>query len=71
MEIIYRHFPCDAYGCPNYINVPTDIAKKVMRPCGTIMPHDEVLCQTCQDWWSWNIDHELEVELPYFLPPPR
>jgi hypothetical protein len=71
MEIIFRHFPCDAHGCSNYIEVPTHIAKKVMKPNGTIMPHVEVLCRSCQDWWSWNIDYGTQAELEYFLPPPR
>ena len=68
MEIVYRYFSCDGL-CGRYIEIPHNIAKKIMKPNGTILKHDEVLCPECQDWWSWNIDYQTE-EVLYLLPPP-
>jgi hypothetical protein len=68
MEIIYRFFPCDGL-CGNYVEIPDTIARNVMKPNGTILPHKEILCQFCQEWWAWNIDYEIEPQ--YLLPPPR
>ena len=58
MEIVYRYFPCDAM-CGRYIEVPDNIARRIMRPNGKILPHDEVLCQSCQMW----IEFEVELQL--------
>ena len=73
MEIVYRYFPCDGL-CGRYIAVPSRIANKVMKPNGTILPHDEVLCPSCQEWWSWHVDYkniDYESEPQHLLPPPR
>lgn len=58
MNSIYRYFPCDGM-CGRYIEVPAHIARRVMKPNGTIMLHDEVLCATCEMW----IEFELELQI--------
>jgi hypothetical protein len=55
--------------CGQYVEIPHNIAKKVMKPNGTIISHDEVLCMECQDWWAWNVDYDCEQQ--YLLPSPR
>ena len=61
MEIVYRYFPCDGQ-CGRYIEVPTAIARSLMKPNGIILPHEEVLCPLCLLWV------ELEIELMLKFP---
>ena len=63
MEVVYRYFPCDGM-CGRYIEVPTTIACSLMKPNGTILPHEEILCIDCQNWITWIIDYDAQLLLP-------
>lgn len=63
MEVVYRYFPCDGM-CGRYIEVPTTIARSLMKSNGTILPHEEILCIDCQNWITWIIDYDAQLLLP-------
>lgn len=62
-EIVYRYFPCDGL-CGTYLKIPTKIARSIMKSNGTILPHEEVLCLSCQNWVAWEIDYAQQICLP-------
>ena len=40
------------------------IACSLMKPNGTILPHEEILCIDCQNWITWIIDYDAQLLLP-------
>ncbi len=58
MDTVYRHFPCDGL-CGTYIDIPAKIARELMKPNGTILPHEPIFCECCRWWWTLTIDHDI------------
>ncbi len=58
-----RYFPCDGL-CGSFIEVPAHIAAKVMKPNGTILPHDDVYCDDCTLWWYLHMEDQQVLLLP-------
>ena len=61
-EIVYRKFPCDGM-CGRYINVPTHIARQLMKPNGTIIRHEAVFCPDCTIWLLESLEFQVAIYL--------